>query len=216
MPFRPSRAASFFALTWAGLVAAFVIPGQPLTTLLASAFLTRSATADTVAATPVPLQPLAPEAMPLVDAADVDAETLWLARCIFSETKEPVEQELVAWVLRNRVETEYRGAMTYEEAVLDPYQFSAFNPESGHRAFYSGLTPADATPGWRRALAIARYVKASPVSFRPFEGTTRHFYSEQSMVGRSHPDWAEGQEPVAVARPVEIDAERFRFYADVR
>ena len=50
----------------------------------------------------------------------IDTETLWLARCIYSETKRPAEQELVAWVLRNRVETGYRGQTTYESTVLDP------------------------------------------------------------------------------------------------
>ncbi len=42
--------------------------------------------------------------LPPQELKKIDNETLWLARCIYSETKRPEEQELVAWVVRNRVE----------------------------------------------------------------------------------------------------------------
>ena len=53
-----------------------------------------------------------------------NASTLWLARAIYSETKLPHEQELVAWVVRNRVETAYRGRRSYRAVVLDPGRYA--------------------------------------------------------------------------------------------
>ncbi|MDX1548490.1 MAG: cell wall hydrolase [Rhodothermales bacterium] len=153
------------------------------------------------------LEPLAPETLP-----SIDSETLWLARCIYSETKRPEEQELVAWVLRNRVETGYRGARSFQEAVLDPYQFSAFNPGTRTRRHYTRLTPTSTAKGWQRALRIAYEVKRMPEELRPFSPETRHFYSEQSMRGGRTPKWAVGKRPVRPARDLLLDARRFRFY----
>ena len=155
------------------------------------------------------LEPLAP-----VELGRLDQETLWLARVIYSETKRPQEQELVAWVVRNRVETGYRGKHSYRDVVLDPMQFSAFNGEPT-RSFYSGLGVRSAHPGWQRALAIAHEVKDAPAIQRPFSVETRHFYSEQSMVGRRHPVWAEGKAAVEPVREMELEARRFRFVPDV-
>lgn len=153
------------------------------------------------------MEPLPPQ--------QVDTETLWLARVIYSETKRPQEQELVAWVVRNRVETGYRGNDSYQEAVLDPYQFSAFNPGTRTRNHYANLAPTSSAPGFKNAVAIAKQVKEAPETLRPFPETTRHFFSEQSMVGGRHPNWARGKSPVTPERPLKLDAERFRFYANV-
>ena len=143
----------------------------------------------------------------------IDPETLWLARCIYSESDRPHEQELVAWVVRNRVATGHRGQWTYRDVVLDPKQFSAFNDGAPRRAFYSSLEPDDDAPGWRRALLIASYVRRAPWSQRPFEINVQHFYSEVSMVGRRHPTWAAGKTPVRPNRAFELDPFRFRFLA---
>ena len=156
------------------------------------------------------IEPLPPQMLP-----QVDSETLWLARCIYSETKRPEEQELVAWVIRNRVETGYRGQRSYRDVVLDPYQFSAFNPGTRTRSKYSALSPTTTNAGWQRALRIAHEVKSMPASLRPFSGTTRHFYSEQSMVGGRTPAWAHGQRPVRPKRDFTLEARRFRFYENI-
>ena len=156
------------------------------------------------------LSPLPPQTLQALDG-----ETLWLARCIFSETKRPEEQELVAWVIRNRVETQYRGKRTYRDVVLDPYQFSAFIPGTRTRAYYSRLNVHSKVPGWQRALRIAYEVKRMPDVFRPFSPETRHFYSEQSMKGQRHPAWAIGHVPVAPKRSFELEEKRFRFYKSV-
>lgn len=150
-----------------------------------------------------------------VAAAEIDRETLWLARVIFSETKQPHEQELIAWVVRNRVETAYRGQTSYEGVVRDPYQFSAFNPASPVRAFYSTLGPKSRVPGWQTALAIASHVRHAAAWHRPFPLATRHFYSERSMVGASHPEWASGKRPVAIESAHVVDARRFRFFKGI-
>lgn len=141
-------------------------------------------------------------------------EVLWLARCIYSETKRTHEQKLVAWVVRNRVETRYRGQASYQGTVLDPYQFSAFNPESRTRRHYMTLQPDDKAPGWQRAQEIAREVYTADASERPFPIETRHFYSERSMQGRLAPAWSAGERPV---KPVgfRVDPRRFRFFSRI-
>lgn len=150
-----------------------------------------------------------------IATAGVDAEeVLWLARCIYSETKRPHEQELVAWVVRNRVETRYRGQTSFQGVVLDPYQFSAFNPESRKRRHYMTLQPDDEAPGWQRAQKIAQQVYTADESQRPFPIETRHFYSEQSMKGRPTPAWSDGERPI---EPVgfRVDPRRFRFFSRI-
>jgi hypothetical protein len=147
----------------------------------------------------------------------IDNETLWLARCIYSETKREKEQELIAWIVRNRVETAYRGKRTYRDTVLDPFQFSAFNPDTRTRDFYSSLGPRSRYPGWQKALRIAYEVRLSDAKFRPFPHKTRHFYSEQSMLaGMPEPNWAGDFRPVLPEREYHIDPRRFRFYQGIR
>jgi hypothetical protein len=163
------------------------------------------------------------EYMPVVTASQeaaveteqlaVTDDVLWLARVIYSETKRPYEQELVAWVVRNRVETQYNGVQTYEDAVLAPWQFSAFNHNAPKRVHYVGLDENSDAAGWQTAIEIAAEVIDAPAYERPFAQTTRHFYSEVSMVGRSHPAWASGQRPVALDR--EVDERRFRFFSNI-
>jgi hypothetical protein len=144
---------------------------------------------------------------------DVGAGTLWLARAVYSETKRPHEQELVAWVVRNRVDTDYRGNSTYREAVLDPYQFSAFNPGSAKRSLLMSLGPDTPLPRWQQALWVAQYVRHADPVYRPFSVETRHFYSERSMDGRRAPYWAENSGVVSpAAQQYTVDEERFRFF----
>ncbi len=152
--------------------------------------------------------------LPPVPPEAIDSETLWLARVIYSETKRPEEMELVAWVVRNRVETRFRGKATYRDVVLDPFQFSAFIPYNPRRQYYMRLTPHSRAPGWQQALSIAYYVRFADTTHRPFSIRTRHFYSEQSMTGRLLPVWAEGVHPVQPMR-YRVDDRRFRFYEDI-
>ncbi len=157
---------------------------------------------------PRKFEPIAPE--------HIDSETLWLARVIFSETKRPDEQALVAWVVRNRVDTRYRGRSSYEGVVLDPWQFSAFRPGSEKGVFYSGLNVHSRVPGWQTALRIAHTVRNADPRHRPFSAETRHFYSQRSMSGTAAPSWAHGVAPVEIGyHSVQVDERRFRFYEDI-
>ena len=212
-------AAAFFLLV---CVTALVSGGNFLGQTLGAAFVPEQEAQEALQQQPA----LSEEAQALRAGADlkkmeplpakqIDAETLWLARCIYSETKRPEEQELVAWVVRNRVETGYRGNDSYREAVLDPYQFSAFNPGSRKRGHYMSLDASSQTNGWQRALLIANQVKEAPKAQRPFAKGTRHFFSERSMAGGRHPNWAARGTKVTPERH-EIEEDRFRFYKDVR
>ncbi len=160
---------------------------------------------------PVSLVSDAPPAFSLDAVSD---DVLWFARCIYSETKRADEQELVAWVIRNRVETGYRGENEYQDVVLDPYQFSAFNPGNPKRRLYTSLTPSPDSPAFVQALEVAHAVYYAPAETRPFPERTRHFYSERSMVGGKAPNWSSGHAPV---RPTgfRVDPKRFRFYSGV-
>ena len=153
------------------------------------------------------VQPVPPE--------HIDTETLWLARVIYSESKRLEEQELVAWVVRNRVETSYRGKGTYQNVALDPYQFSAFNPNSRKHRYYSTLDVTSQASGWQQTLSLAYYVRHAPALLRPFSATTRHFFSENAMIGRDRPAWTKGRQPVVPQRSLQPDAQRFRFYEGV-
>jgi hypothetical protein len=155
---------------------------------------------------------LNPKRLPPLPPDKIDSETLWLARAIFSESKRPEEQYLVAWVIRNRVETRYRGKKTYKAVVLDPHQFSAFRNKSSVRKFYTSLDSMSKTPGWNQALRLAYGIKHSDARYRPFSATTRHFYSARSMGAKRHPAWSDGKSPVEPDFSVEINSNRFRFF----
>jgi len=147
----------------------------------------------------------------------IDTETLWLARLIYSETYRTEEQELVAWVVRNRVETGYRDQHTIAAVVNDSVQFTPFLEGAAVRRYHTSLQTHSKARGWQRALAIAYYVRHADESMRPFPQDTRHFYSERSLAHPdSIPEWTLGQEVVIPDRPIELEAERFRFYSGIR
>ena len=72
-------------------------------------------------------------------------EVLWLARCVYSESNLKHEQKVIAWVVRNRVDTEYRGT-SYREVVLEPLQFSVFNTPSPRRTHILSLNAKSTSP----------------------------------------------------------------------
>ena len=157
-----------------------------------------------------------PWAIQPVTPGHIDHETLWLARLMYSETKRLDEQELVAWVVRNRAETAYRGKTTFESIARDPFQFSAFNPGTAKGRFYGTLDVLTDVPGWQKTLALAYFVRYADWSLNPFPSNVRHFYSEQSMrEPGAVPEWSVGLEPVSPMRNFTLDEYRFRFYANV-
>lgn len=136
-----------------------------------------------------------------------DDEVLWLARCVWSETRQPDEMELVAWVVRNRVHApDYPSS--FREVVLEYRQFSAFNSPF-QRAALEAMDENVAVWSWFYALRVAHYVYHAPEIFNPLPGST-HFYSPTSMQPEGRvPHWAVGREPI-----LEI-GNRFRFYESV-
>jgi hypothetical protein len=140
-------------------------------------------------------------------------EVLWLARCVLSETDRPHEQRYVAWVVRNRVETQYRGD-TYREVVLEPLQFSAFNLPSVHRDDLLRLNQHSTDKHWLRTLEVALDVYLAAPEARPFSLHVRHFYSPVSMPNGVPPEWAAHTTPLD-AEALGVDPQRFQFYEDV-
>lgn len=68
-------------------------------------------------------------ARPVSGLTDAD----WAGLCALTESNRPEEQEYVLWVIRSRVVSP-RFPNTYEEVVLQPKQFSAFNLFTEHPA----------------------------------------------------------------------------------
>jgi spore germination cell wall hydrolase CwlJ-like protein len=141
-----------------------------------------------------------------------EEEILWLARLVYSETKRPEEQVLVAWVVRNRVESKYRGD-SYKEVALHDSQFSGLN--SFDRNYRHNVTRNydDESITWQNALSVARAVYFADDVLRPFPKTVMHFYSPISV--RSKPSWAKGSEPVQVVKD-DDESVRFAFYKDIK
>ncbi|MFT5144829.1 MAG: hypothetical protein ACI80V_001682 [Rhodothermales bacterium] len=140
-------------------------------------------------------------------------EVVWLARAVLSESDRTEEQRLVAWVIRNRVETNFRGD-TYRDVVLEPRQFSAFNGATPRREYILGLDQTDKVPSWMNALDVSMDVFQARARDRPFGIDTRHYYSPVSMVGPSAPAWASAGRPLS-SEAMGIDPNRFRFFAGI-
>ncbi len=152
-----------------------------------------------------------------VHVGNIDQETLWLARAMFSESKRHDEQELVGWTVRNRYETRYRGCTSYQECILDPFQFSAFLSGQPKLSFYTSLTEVSDISGWQRTLALAYYIRYADDQLRPFDRKVRHFYSQQSMLHPDlTPDWVGDGTQVVPRRHFPLNEHRFRFYSGVR
>lgn len=139
-------------------------------------------------------------------------EILWLARIVYSETKRPHEQRLIAWVVRNRVDTGYTGR-TYERVANESSQFSGLQKSDPRYEHNMSRWWASSGESWKSALAIAKDVYFAPESERPFAITTRHFYSPVAV---NKPDWARGREAVHVINGSRSRAPRFAFYASIR
>jgi len=140
-------------------------------------------------------------------------EVLWLARALYSETKLKEEQVLIAWVIRNRMESEkYPG--TYREVVLQRNQFSGLNPSD--KQYYTNIarTYGESGPGWDSALAVADAVYHASGVLRPIPETVTHFYSPHA-VSRT-PSWAADTKASHVVRDSEDKSIRFAFYDGVK
>lgn len=121
-------------------------------------------------------------------------EVTAMAKAMNGEGAAGREQRMIAWVIRNRVESRHFPG-TPRRVVREPMQFSSM----------IGPDP-DATPA---AIRAARGVLAAPPEADPTRGAT-HFYSPRSMRPEgTAPRWASALEEVRVPG---IDPYRFRFF----
>jgi len=141
------------------------------------------------------------------------AEILWLARVIFSETKDEDEMTLVGWVVRNRVEAEYRGS-TYKEVALSASQFSGLNPKDAQYEININLEHDSDYEKWMEALAVAHEVYFASDDGRPFSSDVRHFYSPVSV--KETPKWAVDGKLNYEIPGTDGKPARFAFYSGVK
>lgn len=167
-----------------------------------------------VAALPFPMHMSVREVEPAAKIMDGDkTEILWLARVIFSETKDEEEMNLVGWVVRNRVEAEYRGS-TYEEVALSAHQFSGLNSSDAQYHININMGYESTNEKWLKALEIAENIYFADGDERPFAQDVKHFYSPVSVA--KTPEWAlygelDYEIPGADGKPA-----RFAFYSGVK
>lgn len=140
-------------------------------------------------------------------------EIVWLARAIYSETKDEKEMHLIAWVIRNRVENHYWGDKTYKTVVTRPKQFSGLNPTDPQYRHNMSLTDSDTYTAWQKALRTAEEVYYADTSKRPFSKYVQHFYSPEIV---QKPMWADHEKLVFVSHDTDDGTVRFAFYEYVK
>ena len=123
----------------------------------------------------------------IVSSPQESEEILWLARVIYSETKNEDEMRLIAWVVRNRVENDYWGDTTYRSVVTRKNQFSGLNSYDSQYEHNISLTYEDKYKVWRKALVVATEIYHANENVRPFDKNVQHFYSPHVV---ATPDWA--------------------------
>jgi outer membrane murein-binding lipoprotein Lpp len=115
-------------------------------------------------------------------------DILWMTRALLSETKRPSEMPYIASVIRNRVETRYRGSETVKQVVLDQYQFSAFNPGRSSRSRYLRMDRSTANGYlWDVARSVSEYAVTAPRAALPFTSCVTHFVYPNVL--KKSPKW---------------------------
>ncbi|MCK5027689.1 MAG: cell wall hydrolase [Candidatus Pacebacteria bacterium] len=140
-------------------------------------------------------------------------EILWLARAIYSETKDEKEMYLIAWVIRNRVENHYWNDCTYEAVVNRPKQFSGLNSTDPQYKHNMSLTHGHTYITWQTALEVAENVYYAESSKRPFSKYIQHFYSPEVVEA---PEWAEHEKLAFVSHDTNDGTVRFAFYKEIK
>lgn len=156
----------------------------------------------------------------------------WAGLCCLTETSRPEEQLYVLWVIRNRVEAPgARFGTGYQDVVLAPSQFSAFNLWTVHKlpghdghtpaAIFNGVasrygdTPSALLAAVHLAEGVIQTMAILPDPNMPAD--VCHYYSPVSMrPAGSKPKWAGNDEhghPYAerLFTPAGIDPHRLVF-----
>lgn len=166
------------------------------------------------ASLPLPTYMKVEEVEPAAKIMDGDrTEILWLARVIFSETKDEDEMNLVGWVVRNRVEAEYRGN-TYKEVALSAKQFSGLNSKDAQYDININMGYDSTNEKWVKAIAVAEKIYFADEKDRPFSSDVLHFYSPVSVA--TIPKWALDGVPDYTVPGTDGMAPRFAFYSGVK
>ncbi len=154
------------------------------------------------------------ETEPVAKISQIEkTEILWLSRVIFSETKDEDEMRLIGWVVRNRVDAEYRGA-TYEEVALSAYQFSGLNSRDAQYSINISMEYDTENKKWTKALEVANEVYFADEDERPFSEDVKHFYSPVSV--SKTPSWAKEGVLDKTIPGTNTLAPRFAFYSGVK
>jgi len=164
---------------------------------------------------PAPMSPMSvKEVKPVAKISKTrKTEILWLARVIFSETKNKEEMRLIGWVVRNRVEAEYRGD-TYEEVALSAYQFSGLNSKDAQYDININMGYKSENEKWVKALVVAKKIYFAGDDERPFGKNVLHFYSPMSV--SKTPKWTTDGELDYEISGTNGMAPRFAFYSGVK
>jgi len=167
-----------------------------------------------IATIPLPTYMTLNDPVPAIEVIDADkSEILWLARVIFSETKDEEEMNLVGWVVRNRVDTQYRGG-TYEEVALSGNQFSGLNSSDAQYKININMEYGAKNEKWIKALAVANQIYFADEDKRPFSKDVKHFYSPMSVA--EAPEWALDEKLDYEIPGSNGMAPRFAFYRGVK
>lgn len=160
----------------------------------------------------------------------------WLGLCLITESSREDEWPYVAAVIYNRVRST-RYPDTYRDVILQPWQFSYFNPwtvpdkvwsrrKTGETMISDYAIWRQVAEGKRNPLLLVRACVWSDAFIydldggRPFAGTdaaeyditpdTLHYYSPRSMVpAGTRPRWA--RQAKRLYTPEGVDPERFVF-----
>jgi len=137
-------------------------------------------------------------------------EVLWATRTIISETRNPREMLLIGNVIRNRVDMGYRGKETAKQVVLDPYQFSAFNPGRSSRWRYINMTDQRVDDAlWQDAWNAARFAMTAPREVLPFANPCINHFAHPGGITNT-PNWMYDMEQVTLGDVQRPDIAFFR------
>lgn len=140
-------------------------------------------------------------------------EILWLARVIFSETKDKDEMNLIGWVVRNRVDEGYRGK-TYKEVALSDSQFSGLDDRDAQYHININMGYDSTNKKWLEAVEVATAVYTASGDKRPFSKDVKHFYSPSSV--SKTPNWTNDGNLHREIRRDDEPLPRFAFYSGVK
>lgn len=115
----------------------------------------------------------------------------WIARAVYSESKQFSNYEYIAWAIRNRMAS-YDYPDNARSVVLQEDQFSAFeNPEKREKLI-DMTYPETKNTYFRRAYRIALYALNTNYRLNPMQGV-KHFYMKDTLkeqYGKAKPHWA--------------------------